>query len=488
MVERAESNGIVALRRSPWGGGIGGDKGMEGTNVDFSKRLYVVAEPDVLVCGCGSAGIAATIAAARHGARTLAIERWGFAGGYMTAVFGPGMDGFVDLRSGLPVVGGVAFEFARLAGGATGDIAHTRFQPGSDLRELDENAEWRPMCLDVELFKLHADRLMRAAGAQILYHTVVADALAENGHITGVVIANKGGLGIIRPKVVVDATGDADVAAFAGAEYAVSEVLQPMSLHFRIRGVQGITARLREKCAAALKQGSDAGRLPLYGGPWMGQVNADELWINATRIPGSGLNPKDVTHAEIRGREDAWTMFELWKEHVSEFRDAIFVTSGPVVGVRETRRIVGDETIRREDILAKKAVADAVVLGAWYLDRHPDGKSGYHIHEVVRPYGIGYRTLLPRGADNLLVAGRCHSADSAALASTRVNITAMGMGQAAGTAAALCAAGRTSPREVSIGTLQSELLKDGVIILERAEEILRVGDACGDRIPESKPR
>jgi hypothetical protein len=461
---------------------------MDGTRVDFSKGLHVVAEPDVLVCGCGSAGVAAAIAAARHGARTLALERWGFAGGYMTAVFGPGMDGFVDLRSGLPVVGGVALEFAHLAGGATGDIAHTRFQPGSDLRELDENPEWQPMCLDVELFKLHADRLMRAAGAHILYHTVVADALTASGRITGVVVANKGGLGIVRPKVVVDATGDADVAAAAGGEYRVSEALQPMSLHFRIRSVRGISARLRDKCAAVLKQGSDAGRLSLYGGPWMGQVHADELWINATRVPGSGLDPLDVTHAEMQGREDARTMFDLWKEHLPEFREAIFVTSGPVVGVRETRRIVGDETITREDVLAKKAIPDAVVLGAWYLDLHPKGQSGYHIHEVVRPYGIGYRTLIPRGVDNLLVAGRCHSADSAALASTRVNITAMGMGQAAGTAAALCAASQISPRELPIGRLQTALLKDGAIILEKAEELLRVGDSYGDKIPESKPR
>jgi hypothetical protein len=456
--------------------------------MEFMKRLPVVAEPDVLVCGCGSAGIAAAIAAARQGARTLALERWGFAGGYMTAVYGPGMDGFVDLRSGLPVVGGIAFEVARLAGGATGDLATTRFQSGSDLREMDEAPDWRPLCLDVELFKLHADRLMRQAGADILYHTQVADAIVRDGRIAGVVIANKAGLGVVRPKVVVDATGDADVAASAGAEYRMSDTVQPMSLHFRIRGVQGISARLRDRCAAVLAEAHAAGRLQQYGGPWMGQLHPDELWINTTRCPGSGINPVDVTRAEVQGREDARTMFDLWRERLPEFQEAIFVASGPVVGVRETRRIVGEGTITREDVLAKTPVPDAVVLGAWYLDRHPEDHSGYHIHEVVRPYGIGYRTLLPQGIENLLVAGRCHSADSAALASTRVNITALGMGQAAGTAAALCAANDTSPRALTVSALQAALVQDGAILLERAERILAVGDAVGSQGPVSKPR
>ncbi len=261
-----------------------------------------------------------------------------------------------------------------------------------------------------------------------------------------------------------------------------------MSLHFRIRGVQGISARLRDKCSEVLKAAHHVGKLQFFGGPWMGQVKPDELWINATRCAGSGINPGDVTKAEMQGREDAWTMFELWRQHLPEFREAIFVTSGPVVGVRETRRIAGEATITREEVLHNAQVPDVVVLGSWYLDRHPQGRSGYHIHEVVRPYGIGYRTMLPRGVENLLVAGRCHSADSAALASTRVNITAMGMGQAAGTAAALSVAGQTTPRDLKVATLQAALLREGAIILDAAEAVLRVGDAAGERGPVSKPR
>ena len=460
--------------------------------MEFQKSLPLIAEPDVLVCGCGSAGCAATVAAARRGARVMAVERWGFSGGYMTAVFGPGFDGFVDIRTGIPVVGGIAFDFVRTASSLTGgnveDIASRRFFAGSDLRNLVENPERDPLVINVELFKLQADRFMQEAGAEVLYHTHVADAVVKGGRIDGVVVVNKGGLGLIRPKFVVDTTGDADVAAFAGAPYRMNDELQPMSLHFRVRNVRGIDGDLRGKCGAVLARAHEAGELPLYGGPWMGQIEADEVWLNATRIDGNGTDPRDITRAEMQGRRDARTMFGWWKEHLEEFRDAIFVTSGPVVGVRETRRITGQSVITREDILERRGAPDPVVMGAWYLDRHPKGKSGYHVHEVVRPYEIGYSTMVPREVENLLVAGRCHSADSPALASTRVNGTALGMGQAAGTAAALAvSSGRTAP-DVDVPRLQRMLLEDGAIILERAEQALAPGDALGDRIPRSKER
>lgn len=204
--------------------------------------------------------------------------------------------------------------------------------------------------------------------------------------------------------------------------------------------------------------------------------------MNATRINGDGTDPRDVTRAEMQGREDAQTMFEWLNDNLEEFQEAIVVTSGPVVGVTVTRRITGQSVIAREDILERKGAPDPVVLGAWYLDRDPTGKSGYHVHEVVRPYEIGYSTMVPRMVDNLMVAGRCHSADSPALASTRANGTALGMGQAAGTEAALAAsAGSDMPTvELDVPLLQRTLMEDGAIILEHA---LARGDALGDRIP-----
>ena len=166
-------------------------------------------------------------------------------------------------------------------------------------------------------------------------------------------------------------------------------------------------------------------------------------------------------------------MFEAWQRELAEFEEAYFMSSGPVAGGRESRRIVGDYALTEEDVRTGARHSDVIVLGAWRLDQHPAGSAGYHDIAWIPPYDIPFRTLLPRDFDNLLVAGRCHSATSGALASSRVTATAMGMGQAAGTAAAL--AGDASPREVNMGALQTAL-RDAGAILQAPKSDVEVGD------------
>ena len=168
-------------------------------------------------------------------------------------------------------------------------------------------------------------------------------------------------------------------------------------------------------------------------------------------------------------------MFELWKEHLPEFENAYFMTSGPTAGARESRRIVGDYVLSEDDVREGRRQDDVVLIGAWRIDPHPPDRSGYHHIPWVPPYHIPYRTLLPQGCDNLLVAGRCHSATSEALASSRVTATAMGMGQAAGTAAALALAEGDAPRGVEVSRLQTRLLEAGAI-LEAPESEVTPGD------------
>ena len=442
------------------------------------RQLETVAEPDVLVVGAGCAGTTAAIAAARRGARTMVVERCGFAGGYITAVVGPALDGFVDLRSGLPVVGGLVLELARKAArtSAAGDLASTRFHFNVEIGQM-RGAEHRvPIRFDVERFKLEADRAMRAAGVRVLYHTVVADVERRGDQVTAVVLANKKGLTAVKPRCVVDASGDADVAAFAGAPFDLGpDPLQPMSLHFRA-GPLTPGAALRRRCGEVLVEAHREGRLGLYAGPWMSEVEANDLYFNATRISGNPLDPDDLSRAEMQGREDARLMFELFKENIPEFKDACFTASGPMVGVRESRRIRAAATLRLADIEQQRGCDDVVCLGAWWLDRHPQDSSGYHAHTMVRPYDISYGTLVPRELANVWVAGRCHGAEPAALASSRVTVTCMGMGQAAGTAAALAVAAGCDAPEVDAGRLQADLVADGAIILERADAVRKVGD------------
>ena len=226
----------------------------------------------------------------------------------------------------------------------------------------------------------------------------------------------------------------------------------------------GLTFELRRKCAAVLEKARADGRIGPYGGPWPATFSGRDIYFNAIRTAGDATDPDDWTNAEIQGRRDAWQMFELWKEALPEFKDAYFFTSGPTAGARESRRIVGDYTLTGDDIRQARRHDDVVVLGAWRIDRHPQTESGYHDMPFVPPYDIPYRTLLPQGVDNLWVAGRCHSATSEALASSRVTANAMGMGQAAGTAAAMAAVAGVGNREVPIGTLQDRLLAANAIL------------------------
>ncbi|MCB9149561.1 MAG: FAD-dependent oxidoreductase [Caldilineaceae bacterium] len=442
----------------------------------YSKQIPIVATPDVLVCGGGLAGIGAAVAAARAGARTMLVERMGFAGGFFTAIIGSAFDGFVDERTGAPVVGGIVFEMLERMGVIQpGQGPHLRYNVNGDLSFVEMHPERIiPRC-DPERFKRAADEILRQAGVHILYHTQVADVAARDGRVESVLVSNKAGLTAIQPKVVIDCTGDGDVAAWAGAPCAKAEPLQPMSLHFRIAYLEP-TFDLRRRCAAVLEAAHRRGDIGLYGGPYPATFSGRDVYFNATRFPGDSTDPADWTQAEIQGRQDAWTMFELWQAELPEFADAYFMSSGPTAGARESRRIVGDYVLTGDDVAEGRRHDDVIVLGAWRLDRHPPQAAGYHHIPWTPPYDIPYRTLLPGKLENLLVAGRCHSATSEALASSRVTATAMGMGQAAGIAAALAVRNNATPRQVDVQQVQTRIVETGGILEAPAAAQVDVGD------------
>lgn len=443
--------------------------------MNYSRQIDVVARPQVLVCGAGLAGIGAAVAAARGGAKTMVVERNGFAGGFFTAVIGSAFDGFVDERTGEPVVGGIVFEMLERMGVIQpGQGPSLRYNVNGDFSFVEMHPERViPRC-DPERFKRAADEILLEAGVEILYHTQVADVISRDGRIEAVIVSNKAGLVAIEPQVVIDCTGDGDVAAWAGAAWETAERLQPMSLHFRIAYLEP-SFGLRRKCADALAKAHEAGRIGIYGGPYPATFSGRDIYFNATRTAGDNTIPADWTNAEIQGRRDAWTMYEIWKEELPEFAEAYFMTSGPVAGARESRRIVGDYVLTGDDVRQGRKHDDVVLLGAWRLDPHPPDQAGYHDIIWTPPYDIPFRTLLPVNFENLLVAGRCHSATSEALASSRVTATAMGMGQAAGTAAAMAVQVRKSVRQVSIGDLQGRLVQNGAILEAPASDV-QVGD------------
>ena len=409
---------------------------------------------DVLVCGGGCAGIAAALAAARRGAKVLLVEKAPFAGGIITCVGLPYFDGIANIKDNRIVVRGIALELLSKSGVCKPDATHT--------------TKHNPTIGNSFAFKLLLDRLLREQKERltVLFNSFVCSVQNQGERIRSVQIANKDGLVNIEANTVIDCTGDADVAAWAGAPFEQNAEVQPLTLHFRIGNVKK-SANLSQNCRAALAQAQAAGELPFYYGPGVMFLYHDtEVYIHGIRVPANPTDAADLSRAEMQGRADAWAMFQAWKREVPGFEQSYFIEAYPWIGVRESRRIIGQHVLSEDDLMQSRRFADAIATGCWYLDLHPNktvvGSANDFDPKKVQPnpYDIPYRALLPRKIENLLVAGRCHSATRGAHASTRVTVTAMAMGEAAGTAAAMAVFAKSTPQEIS-GVKVREALKAG---------------------------
>ena len=418
---------------------------------DGKKLASPLSKPDVLVCGAGCAGTAAALSAARHGAKVLLIERAPFAGGIITCVGLPYFDGIADIRSKRIVVRGIALELLSGAGVCA-----------PDAKRVDKH---NPTITNTFAFKVMLDRLLHAQRERLalLFNSFVCGVETSGSHIRAVQIANKDGLIRVEPRVVIDCTGDADVAAWAGAPFVQSGEVQPLTLHFRIGHVKR-SPELGSQCRVALAKAQERGELPFYYGPGLGfTYGDDEVYVHGVRVPADPTDAADLTRAEMQGRADAWAMFQAWKREVPGFEQSYFIEAYPWIGIRESRRLVGQYLLTEDDLMKSRRFDDAIATGCWYLDLHPNkttiGSANDFAPEKVQPapYDIPYRSLLPQKIDNLLVAGRCHSATRGAHASTRVTATAMAMGEAAGFAAALAINSRKTPQEV-----QGVKVRDGL--------------------------
>ena len=446
----------------------------------YSKQIERVYEPDVLVCGLGPAGISAAVAAARMGALTMAVERCAFAGGNFTNAKVVGIIGAVNSSTGALVTGGITFEMLKRA-------AYRREEDYSrkPLCELFEENQgrvgqlYRPktaqnhvkqvnsvrLLFDPEIFKRQADMLLTGSGVKLLYHTVIADTVMADGRIEKVILANKDWLSCVKPKMVIDCTGDADVAALAGAPCEKAAVVQPGTLMFTVGGLDFDDFQaFYDACRAAMAQAAERGEIGLYTGPSVGWVRPGMMNFNNTRLVFDATSAESVTEAEIRGREDVFRFFEVYKKHIGAFRNAYIFDSGPYLGTRESRRIIGQYVLTLEDIVEGRRFDDAIALSGGIVDFHRLDKNGHSALQFVEPSDIPYRTLLPQKVDNLLIAGRCHSVTQMGAAVTRMGVTAMLMGEAAGRAATLAVSSRCTPRDVDVEQLRSLLLKNGAIL------------------------
>jgi hypothetical protein len=448
------------------------------------RRAIHAGRTGVLVVGGGPAGLGAAVGAAAAGAQVVLVERYGFLGGNATAALVMPLTSFhneirqavggdsgrllpTDHGEGEPVIGGVLWTLLdRLvrAGGAVPPSPDTGYT----------------VPFDPELFKLIAYDLVAGAGVRLLLHTFASDLITlPDG--ARVVFESKSGPVVLDADAVVDATGDGDLAAAAGAPYEVGRpedgLTQPMTLMFRVgnfdhasfarytqehpdqwRGVHGLWDLIR---AASQAGELDLPREDLL---FFATPHADEVAVNSTRVTGAlGTSVWDLTRAELVAHRQMAQIARFLQNHVPGFTDSYVIQSGVQIGVRETRRIRGEYQLTGDDVLSAREFEDAVARGAYPVDIHDPTGQGTVLKRVPRgkSYDIPLRCLLPRDTERLLVAGRCISGDHVALSSCRVMPIAMATGQAAGVCAALAARSGKPPREVAAAQVQQVLRSQG---------------------------
>jgi len=408
---------------------------------------------DVLVVGAGSAGSTAAIAAARTGASTLLVDRFGFLGGTSTAVldtfyafYTPGasprkvVSGIPDEVVGRLVERGMAFERPNTYGAGTG------------------------VTYDPETLKRVWDELVQEAGASTLLHAFVFAATVEDGRVVEVQAAAKGGVRRIRPRVVVDASGDADVCALAGAPFeAPGDDVQSLSTVFRVANVDVARAEAvpKQELWALMREARDSGRYALtrVEGSVHRTPHEGVMMALMTRVRKVDATDADqLSAAEREGRRQAGEYFRFLRERVPGYERAVLLSTSPAIGVRESRRIVGEHVLSADEILSATQFDDQIARCGAPIEEHHAGDDTRWVYlEEGATYGVPYRSLQPKRLENVLVAGRCFSATHEAHASARSMATCMAMGQAAGTAAAVAA----EPKRLDPTVLRARLREDG---------------------------
>ena len=429
------------------------------TVIPYEKQIPVKKHYDVIVAGSGPAGICAAVAAAREGVSVALVERYGVLGGNLTI-------GYVG-----PILGEVA------PGGMRDELLGLLGVPDNDILGVVGVAH------DVEKAKRVLINFARQAKVDVILQTSICDVVMEGQVLRGIIAAGKKGMYALTANVVIDATGDGDISYFSGAGYSIGRsedgLMQPVTLQFTIDNVDERVAitcigevddvmlgdeRFLDFTARCVKEGilpevMSSVRLHRTVTPGERRVNTTQAnGINATEV-------QDVMKAEVELRNQIHDLVLFLRKYVPGYENCKVKSSANTLGVRETRRFIGEYILTDDDLTHGRKFEDAIVHNANFIvDIHNPigGGQAEGVPEHVKPYDIPYRCFVPVGVDHLLLSGRCISGTHRAHASYRVMSICMAMGQGTGIAAALSVKEKVSPRLLSASMIRRRLIDLGV--------------------------
>ena len=439
---------------------------------------------DLIVVGGGPGGLPAAIAAARAGQKVLLVERSAALGGLANS--GLPLLGFVD-RAGDHVVGGIPQEFVDRLQKLDGTMGHRYCPVHNSLTII--NPHW---------FRIVSFEMCLEAGVDILLYAELMEAKAENGRITEITVLARGNVKRFTAQLFIDATGDACLATRVGANCVKNEKLQPPSLTFTIGNVNFASFQ------AYLREHPETAKLPdTYGmaqnmnqffeddafvftgfGELIEKARANgdydlprdriifmtlgeprQVLINTTRANGVDTSDYDsVLQGEFECHQQIKKLMIFFKKYAPGFEDCYLASISPCLGSRESWRVVGQKTLTSEALIDYAVPEDTVTLAGYNVDVHVPHSNKLSIQPVEHAIGIPYGCVVSENIPNLLMAGRCASIDTSIYGLTRVMATCMGLGEAAGTAAALCLQQKCDPKDLDTKLLCDTLLKNGAIL------------------------
>ncbi|MFP4323611.1 MAG: FAD-dependent oxidoreductase [Anaerolineales bacterium] len=417
---------------------------------------------DVIVVGSGSSGATAAITAAQQGLSVALIERYGFMGGISTQV--------LDTFYGFYTPGSAA---RKVVGGVPDQVVESLMTRGKALLRPNTYGAGQGITYDPETLKIVWERLATQAGVKILYHSFVVDVTQDAERVTGVIAVSKNGFMSLQADVIIDASGDADVAVKAGAPYDGADngaVVQALTTTFHLINVDMERAQAvkKDQLHTLMAKASASGDYDLPRREGSIHITPFEgvMATNMTRVGNiDATDPVALTSAEIEGRRQAEEYARFLIDKVPGYERAEMTHLSHQIGVRESRRIHGEYRLTKADVLAARDFDDAIArCGAPIEDHHAGNDTKWEYLPDGATYGIPYRCLVPQRVDGVLVVGRCLSAEHDAHASVRSMGQCMAMGQAAGVAARVALDNKLSPREVDTDMLRNRLRETGAIL------------------------